>query len=375
MKIVKPKRILVVSPFFYPHIGGSQTYMENIYAYLIKKHPEVKVDVLCYNTDHASAKSTHKGLTIYRLPCVNILKGQFALPNYFSLIKFLWKNRKNYNLYHCSTRFFDSSVWMPIFTKLIGKKVFLTDHCATHPVHQNPFIKWLAKILDLTIFNFSLHLFDKVFTTSRASQKFLQKAFHIRSKVIYGGVNTSIFKPTPTKSRSIENQERLRIVFIGRMIESKGVRMLFNIARSYPEANFIFAGPGPEVKNFKLKNIKILGPLSSKRISKLLVTCDIFVHPSFHHEGFPNAIVEAGACKLAVIATDVGGSKEIVINQKTGILIAPHDQTALEKAILTLIGNKGVREKLSQNIYQYVREKFSWEKASEQLNSFLDPLV
>jgi len=103
------KKILVITPFFYPHIGGSERYMEELYLFLRKKHPEIDVDVLCYNTNKVSKKESYQGLNIYRIPCWNILPDQFSLPNPASLIQFLFSERNSYDLIHCSTRFFDSS--------------------------------------------------------------------------------------------------------------------------------------------------------------------------------------------------------------------------------------------------------------------------
>lgn len=361
-------RVLIISPFFYPHVGGSQAYMENIYAFLINKHPKIKVDVLCYDTDQAGESSIYQGLTIHRIPSFNLLKGQFALPHPLKLIKFLWKNRQSFDLYHCSTRFFDSSVWVPVWAKLIGKPAILTDHCASHPVHKNILIGGIARVFDLSLFNLSLHLFDKVIATNKATQQFLKRTFNIKAQVIYGGVDTTIFQPYEKVT------DRIQVVFVGRMIETKGAGQLFQIAQKIKQANFTFAGPGPlvkifknEIKKKKLTNIKIAGPLSKVQVARLLQQSHILAHPSFHHEGFPNSLLEAGASKLATIATNVGGSKEIIIHNKTGILIKPRDKNALEQAILTLIKRKNLRNQLALNLYKYISAKFTWERASEKL--------
>lgn len=363
------KRILVITPFFYPHVGGSQNYMEELYVSLIQKYPEISVDVLCYNTDGVSKESLHRSLRIYRIPCWTILPDQFCLPKPIPLIRFLFQKRKSYDLIHCSTRFFDSSWWAPLYSKLIGKNIVLTDHCASHPVYKNPIVAIVAKIIDLSIARFCMQFYRRIFVTNKSSQQFIKKTFGFKSRVVYGGVDTSIFKPS-----KIDKKNRLRIVFVDRMIDSKGVVELFNIARKLSGADFIFAGPGPlaavlkqQVDELNLKNIHILGSLTHRQVARLLSESDILVHPSYHHEGFPNILTEAGAAKLAVIATDVGGSREIIINNKTGILIPPQDQKALEEGIRTLIKNRDLKEKIRRSLYQHVIKHFSWDKASQQL--------
>ena len=63
--------------------------MENLYLFLTKKHPEITVDGLCYNTNQVSQQEKYQGLNIYRIPGWNILPDRFSLPNPVALTKFL----------------------------------------------------------------------------------------------------------------------------------------------------------------------------------------------------------------------------------------------------------------------------------------------
>lgn len=360
------KKILVISPFFYPHIGGSQQYIEEIYAQMIKNHKDIQIYVLCYNTDKSKSYDKYRGLNIFRISYFNILPGQFALPNPISLFN-LFKTRQ-FDLIHCSTRFFDSSWWGPIYAKIIGKKIILTDHCATFPVHLNRIISLLSKVIDFATSSIFLNFYDQIYSTNQATKKFITNTFHKNSKVIYGGIDFNIFKP-----KFVKNNQKTTVLFVGRMIPSKGALLLFNLAKKYPNLDFIFAGPGPliknlefEIKDLKLANIKILGPQTKLEVAKLMRKTDILIHPSFHHEGFPNVLTEAGASGLAVIATDVGGSKEIIINNKTGLLIKPNSPADLEDALIKLL-NKTLRDKLAKDLYSHVKKNFDWKKSSELL--------
>ncbi|MDP3988089.1 MAG: glycosyltransferase family 4 protein [Candidatus Levybacteria bacterium] len=378
------KKILIITPFFYPHVGGSQQYMEDVYAFLIKKHPQIQAHVLCYKTaGESSYDEVHRGIIIHRISCLNILPDQFVLPNPFSLLKFLFENRNSYDLIHCSTRFFDSSWWAPVFAKLTGRKIILTDHCATHPVHENKIVSLISKIIDQTIVGFFLHFYDKVYTTNKAAKDFLKKTFGIDSRVIYGGVNTQVFRPIhSTRSARSGQKEKIKVLFCGRMIESKGVLELFEAAKELKDIEFIFAGPGPlvsvlqkEIIKEDFSNIKVLGGKSQKEVAELLNVSDIFVHPSYHHEGFPNSLLEAGASRVGVAATDVGGSKEIIVDGKTGILVQPKNIQQLKSAIEKLAGDKLLREKLGKNLYEHVLKNFNWENSSEELYEEIKNLI
>lgn len=373
---MKKINILLLTPFFHPHIGGSQRYMEEIYSELLKKHKEISADVLCYNTDGVESKSRYRGLNITRINYLNIITGQFAFPDPVSLIKYLYQNRRKYDLIHCSTRFFDTAWWGPIYARLINKPILLTDHCAYHPGHRNFVISYLSKLIDLTIVKFSLNFYTKIISTNYATKGFIKSVFQQNSEIIYGGIDSEVFKPALKKDR------KLHIIFVGRMIDSKGVRLLFNYARLNSKIKFTFAGPGylkqelrELVNKQRLRNINIPGKLKKNEVANLMRTADILVHPSFHSEGFPNILTEAGASRLAVIATDTGGSGEIIINKKTGLLITPRNQKKLSEALDLLIKNEKLRKQYAVNLYNYVREKFDWKKSADLLFDLIDKLA
>lgn len=370
------KKILVVTPFFAPHIGGSQQYMEDLYATLLKAHSDLSVDVFCYNTNAASNEENYRGMHVYRIPCLNILPGQFALPNPFVVLSFFYTHR-NYDLIHVSTRFFDTAWYMPLIAKVLRIPIIMTDHCAFHPVHKSRLVSGLSKWLDLTLVRFCMHFYKTIFATNKATQAFLKTALHIDSTVMYGGVDTDKFVPKAKKEGT-----RLKVTYVGRMIPSKGVELFFTVAKKHTEFDFIFAGPGElvqslqeRVKNENISHISIEGGKNKEDVIQLLRETDIFVHPSYHHEGFPNILLEAGAMGLPTIATDTGGTKELIINNKTGLLIPMRDENALEDALVRLGKDRSLRVKLAEGLYKNVQKNFSWKEISEKHYTFLQTLV
>lgn len=355
------KKILVITPFFYPHVGGSERYMENLYAYLIKKNPNIKVDVLCYNTEKAKNMEKYKGMTIYRIPGFTVLKDQFCLSNPFSLIKFL-STHKDYDLIHTSTRFFDSTWWAVWYTKLTKTRLVLTDHCAYHPKTNNVLINLIVKLFEKTIVKFSLNFYDQIFVQNKKTKEFLKKEFKNDSIVAYPGIGKI---STQKINKSINKS--MNIVYIGRIIESKGVGVLMDLAGDISNANFIFAGDGvlrSKLEAKKLKNATFTGNLSEKEVTKLLNLADIFAYPSWHSEGLPMAILEAGERAVAVVATQTGAIGEVIKNNVTGVLVEPKDTIAFKKALIRLVKDRKLRETLGKNLREYVVKNFSWNKAS-----------
>lgn len=376
-------KILLILSYFHPHKGGSQKYAEELYSNLIKLDKNIKVDVVCYNTDNSKEEEAYQGLNIYRVPCIQVLKGQFAIPNYIALFKLLKKlsGKNKYSFVNSHTRFFEHSFWTPFFAKRIGAKSMLTDHCADSPRHSSKFISLIASLQDSLLARFTARNYDVITVTNKATQKFVDSIGIKNSKIIYGGVDTNFYAPLKKKTNRVLpgikktfRQNDLIITFLGRMISTKGPDLVLETAREilkqHENVYFVFAGDGPLLKTLnkiKYKNIFFVGSLDKKRSAQLLSNSDILVHPSTHHEGFPNVILEAGASGLVVIATDRGGTKEIIEDGKTGIIIDPN-KTELKKAIIELIENKKKRLSLGKSLRTHVLKNFDWKNIANEFN-------
>ncbi|HEY6985035.1 MAG TPA: glycosyltransferase [Rhodanobacteraceae bacterium] len=163
---------------------------------------------------------------------------------------------------------------------------------------------------------------------------------------ITNGFNASIFRPqskdAARRELGIDAQSKL-VIYIGRLIESKGLRELIEAARKVAEtdANFRLALVGDGVMREELVRLVsdsglaertlIPGGMAPAEVARWIAAADVLTLPSWS-EGYPNVVVEALACGRPVVATDVGGTAEIV-NETNGLLIPPHDPEALAKAL------------------------------------------
>ena len=94
---------------------------------------------------------------------------------------------------------------------------------------------------------FSLHFYDAVFAETKATKQFLKKNFGINSVVAYPGLSS--IQPHPRRKN-----KKITVVYVGRLIKSKGVEVLFDIAKENAAANFIFAGAGELEKTLKQRS-------------------------------------------------------------------------------------------------------------------------
>ena len=164
------------------------------------------------------------------------------------------------------------------------------------------------------------------------------------------------------------------IGFVGELREKKGLTTLLSayaqVNKRRPAALLIVGEVrhGEDSQTFEEirasipeSNIIVTGYISPNDLPAYYSLIDIFVHPSLH-DGMPNAILEAMACEKCVIATPVGGTKELIENGKNGMLVNVNDANALIEKILELLDDREKRESLAKHAREFVVSNFKPEK-------------
>lgn len=167
-----------------------------------------------------------------------------------------------------------------------------------------------------------------------------------RTHTVVNGFNTSVFRPmdqTAVRARlGIDNDTRL-IAYVGRFVEAKGMRELVaafgSLAASDPAVRLVLIGEG--VMEAELRQLVAVAGLADRiafpggmepaQVAEWICASDVLTLPSWS-EGYPNVVVEALACGRPAVATDVGGTREI-IGPDSGYLIPPKDVASLERAL------------------------------------------
>ncbi len=119
---------------------------------------------------------------------------------------------------------------------------------------------------------------------------------------------------------------------------------------------------------------KVLFLGSKADISNILAVSDIFVLTSLW-EGIPVSIMEAMASRLPVIATDVGGVSEIVVNNETGILVPPQNPGAIAKAILALFSDFCRAKNMGKMGRERIKQNFTIEKMVKETEDLHEELM
>ena len=199
-----------------------------------------------------------------------------------------------------------------------------------------------------------------------------------KSRVLYDGISSN-YADTTLNSNSIHLKHPAVVGLFQFVVYQKVVGLLKfqKIAKQMTDINFYFAGNGPYlelVRRHCAPNVHLLGKLSRDQASKLLVSGDIFVHPS-GLDALPSVVKEASIMKRPIIASNVGGIPEMMDNNKTGYLCSIDDDNAWVNKIQYLLDNPQIGKEFGEKAYEFVKYKFDWRKISEDfvlnLNSFI----
>ena len=152
-----------------------------------------------------------------------------------------------------------------------------------------------------------------------------------------------------------EPDEPPHVLYAGRLSPEKGVLELVEAAQGLP---LVVAGDGP----LRDRVPGALGWVAHDELLRLYERAAVVACPS-HREGFGVACAEAMAHARPVVASNVGGLRDLVADGETGLLVPPGDAEALRAALERLLGDAELRRRLGEAGRERIREHFSWEQA------------
>jgi len=252
----------------------------------------------------------------------------------------------------------------------------------------NYFMHRLAKLEGETAKNAKL-----IVTISKYSLEKIENHYGVdaaKVRIVPNGVDPEKFKPLEDRE-AVKRQFGLGddpcVLFVGSLIPRKGLPFLVEaaekIVKKYSGTKFVIVGEGP-LKNQLLSNLetanlsgnfKFLGNVKEDMLTALYNCADVFALPSIQ-EGQGIVLLEAQASAKPVVAFDVGGVNEAVRNGETGLLVKRGSSEELADALLKLLSDKALREKMGANGRRFVTENFTWDIcAQKMLNVYREALA
>lgn len=365
----KDRCIAIFSAYIPPHIGGIERYTMSLVKQLVKLGYKPIVITSKYDENSLFYEECDD-IVIIRLPIYNIFKNRYPIVKHNKLMKELLKKLDNYNILSIivNTRFHLTSYVGVRYANKHSIPVYLIEHGSNYVTLDNKFIDFFAnRYEDFLTFGLKRRV-NGFYGVSDACGKWLSN-FGIKSKGTW--YNSIEFNE---KLSVKKKHKEINLLYAGRIIKQKGVYNILisfsNLLKKYNNIHLYIAGDGFELDSYKKEfvndRIHFLGKLNYDELLNYYSLCDIFLYPPLWPEGLPTSILEAGMMKCAVIATDQGGIKEIIDNKINGIMIN-NGVLDLEKAMEELILNDQLRMDLAVNLYDTVKNKFSWEVTAKKI--------
>lgn len=359
-------RILMVVDGKYPATGGAEMQARTLSAALAARGHHVHV--LVPRLDRTlPVHDRVDGLTVERLDYPRI-KGLGAILLNLKFTVWLFRHRSKFDAMHIHMMHNLAGAagwiapWLPMRTvvKVSGAAEFqggiLDPSKRRKPVHR----VLVAGARRLGAFQCisqrTRHIMDEA--------GFAPARLHL----VPNAVDTTKFQPTPESAPP-------RVVFVGRHVAVKAIDVLLRAWAQRPrrgEARLVIAGDGPE-RPALMALAAELGVTDSvefpglvQDVPNLLAGAALYVQAS-HQEGLPNAVLEAMAAGLPVVATRVSGHEDVVDHDKTGLLVPPDAPQQLADAMQKLLDNPALRKQMGEAGRQVIESNYSLLAVTDRL--------
>ncbi len=254
-------------------------------------------------------------------------------------------------------------------------------------IHGSDLMKLSAPVFN-RLYRFTLDRASGVTVVSQAMQQKLVPLLPagLRERVLCQamGVDVSEFA-----SRSGLSPSGLRgepsILFVGWLDYNKGLEHLFQslpgLLLRYPGAVVQVVGEGPRRHEFEKiakdqrfrGHVVFHGLVPHEMMPDIYRAAQLFVLPSLS-EGVPVSVMEAMAAGCPVVATSVGGTPDIVIHNETGLLVEPASPKSLTHAMLTVLDDPGLRQRLVQSARTFVQSRYDWPIVAGRFEKYFESI-
>ena len=259
------------------------------------------------------------------------------------------------------------------------KNIFIVIHNLAQK--KNPLIYIQETIIEIILKILKIN----IISVSNAVKNSLKKrTFLSHSKTIYNGIQIPIAKPNEN-FKSIHGIDGYKIItMIGTFELRRGHHILFKsfaqIAKFIPKTKLLIIGTGSEKEKKRINKLIDLNNLRShiillgykEDVANIINISDLIVNPVTEFESFGLVALECMALKKLILSSDVGGTSEVIIDNKTGFLFRAGDTKQLSEKMLYLMNNTEGQKKIALSGYQRYINNFTDEKMIYNYNKLID---
>ena len=385
---LKKKNIVIICFKYPPVYSGYGKQLKSVLDYILKNNHKYRFTILT-----AYEESLYANENINIIPMLNGTKSRSDIFKFSSkILSWLFINRKNINGLHC-VKAGPEAVASNLFSKLFKIPLVIKiaqDEMSIRELNTGNILRRKIRKMRNHFLGTADHFIAISNEIDNNIKNYKSKTSQIHN--IPNGVDIKKFSKdlsVKNKSKRVDlgfRKNEVIILYIGAINSRKGIPELLQSLKYLKtdlSVRVVLCGPILEELDF-LNNIKKFNE-SSNNISidyqgkvdnpELYMQCsDIFVLPS-HSEGLPNVLLEAGSTGLSLIATDIGGSNEIVVNNYNGYIVPINNKIKIAESLNKLISNEDLRIKFGVNSRDHVVNKYSLDIVANKYIELYDKLT
>ena len=376
-------RVALISYEFPPFmLGGIASNCYDLACSLSKR--KISTTVFCRGLKTIHVEEPNDYLKVVRLPFLNIRPRSFwfQLQNLTTLLESLRKNTVIHTvnpLLSLIGVYSKEKLRKPLVTSI--HEVALSDLRA---FINSPLSEWTIGDFSSTVLSYpfieyfakkSLKNADHIIVYGSSAFEEMKKKYRNldfkKISVIYNAIN---FDKIDGIGNDLSQQNRpISITYYGRLCSIKGISYLLKamaiLKQDFPDLHLNIFGKGPlerKIRSLTLKldlkdRVHIRGHFPNKELIMEIKRALIVVLPSLYEVGPFIAALEAMACKKPLVVFDLPFIREFISNLHTGILAKARDVKDLSEKIHLLLSDETLRRRISQNAYEYVKERHNWD--------------
>jgi len=222
-----------------------------------------------------------------------------------------------------------------------------------------------------------LHKLAGRIAVSKLAMDYVSKYVPGHYSIIPNGIDLAHFSPDVAPIEEFCDGKQ-NILFLGRLERRKGLIYLIKayqqIKREIPNSRLIVVGPGTRlrkpyekwIKQHGLDDVVFVGYVSEDEKPRYYRTADVYCSPATSRESFGIVLLEAMAVGKPVVATNIDGYANVVTHGEDGLLVPPRDTRRLAEALISVMGDETLRQRLASRA-RLTAEEYSWEHIAQRV--------
>ncbi len=373
-------KIVQLSPYFYPHLGGVESHVLELSKHLQKRGHEILV--ITTQLEGTESRSVVEGVTVKRIEPVSIRFSTPIVPDVRHILRDMYYDILHSHLPPPLMTFF--GLW-GIRNRDIPS--VLTYHCDLEIPH--PFGPLMVNLYQRTLGTYSVSKADKIITTTSTYGATSRAVWYRDAEIIPNAVDPERFHPRNSGKKIRERHDidpdHKVVMYVGRLVYHKGLEFLVRSAKYLDDdTKYLIVGTGdfkPEleriVKDEELEDKVIFaGRVSNEDLPYYYGATDVFVLPSVSRlEAFGIVTLEAMASEVPVVVSDIPGVREVITEGRNGLVAEPMNPQDIAGKIRLILENPDVAKRMGKKGRERVLDNFTWEIVAENIEKVYEELL